>query len=164
MLKYLKSIFYCKFMALYLFISIINLKKNKSMKKIILSAIAIASLQLAQAQEARKVDAAPKEQQQTATPEQLATRETNRMQKEIQLSEDQRQKVYQAALTKHQAMQSLKQKYTSNNEGFKAEAKPIRQQYKKELSSILTPEQQEKLKQIIEQQKQHKGNAAPAQD
>ena len=128
------------------------------MKKVILSAIAIASLQLAQAQQAQKMGAsAPKEQQQTTTPEQLATREANRIQKEVQLTDEQKQKVYQAALTKHQAIQPLKQKYADNKEAMKTEVKPIRQQYRKDLSTILTKEQQEKLKQIHEQHKQNAG-------
>lgn len=126
------------------------------MKKIILSALAIASLQLAvaQAQPTAASTPAVAPRMEKATPEQLATRQSTHLQKVLTLTDEQKQKVYQAALTRSTAMQQIKAKAASNRKELHAEAKPVREQYVKDVNATLTPEQQQKWQQYREAQKQ----------
>ncbi|MBS1645771.1 MAG: hypothetical protein JST67_00380 [Bacteroidetes bacterium] len=136
------------------------------MKKLILSVLTVAALQTAQAQENQANTNAASTQKTSITPEQMATREAAQMQKEVQLTDEQRQKVYEAALAKQKALLPLREKYATEKAEMHAEAKPIKQQYKDNLKTILTPEQQQKLEQIREErrnrQNKQKGNTAPA--
>ena len=119
------------------------------MKKIILSVLAVASLQLVQAQ--NQPAGAPVQQQRTPpSPEQMANRQAKHLQKVLMLTDDQQQKVYQASLTRSNAMQQLK----ANGDKKSPEAKAVRTQYVNDVNAILTPEQQQKWEQYRLQQKQ----------
>ena len=126
------------------------------MKKIILSALAIAALQLAQAQQQAPAatEQAPATQRQAPTPEQMATRQSTHLQKILGLSEEQKQKVYQAALTRTTSMQQLRGKDAGNRKELHADAKPVKQQFVTDVNAVLTPEQQQKWEQYRLQQKQ----------
>ena len=125
------------------------------MKKIILSILAVATLQLVQAQQDQTITQ-PAAQRQDPTPEQTATRQSTHLQKVLGLSDDQKQKVYQAALTRSSALQQLRSQDASNKKVLHADAKPVREQFVKEVNSTLTPEQQQKWEQYRIQQKQRK--------
>jgi len=135
------------------------------MKKIILSALAIATLQFAQAQQTQQ-PAQPTTQHQAPTPEQKATHDAANLQKVLRLSEEQKQKVYQAALTRTAAMQQIKSKNAGNDHKIlRAEAKPVKEQFVKDVNLALTPEQQQKWEAYRLEQKQkreqNKANNAP---
>ena len=125
------------------------------MKKIVLSALTIATLQFAQAQQGQTAtEQAPAEQRQAPTPEQMATRQSTHLQKVLGLSEEQKQKVYQAALTRSSAIQQLRSKDGGNRRELHADAKPVKEQFVKDVNATLTPEQQQKWEQFRLQQKQ----------
>jgi glucose/arabinose dehydrogenase len=139
------------------------------MKKIILTALAVATIQLAQAQQApapSQATEAPTTKQ-TPTPEQAATRQTEHLQKVLTLNNEQKVKVYQASLTRNTAMQQLKIKNAENRKALKAEAKPVKEQFVKDVNATLTPEQQQKWEAYrLEQKQKHEarknGQNAPA--
>jgi len=123
------------------------------MKKIILSVLAIASLQLVQAQQ-NQAPVQPAQQNQGPTPEQVAGRQSTHLQKVLGLSEEQKQKVYQAAFNRSTAMQQLRGKDGGNRRELHADAKPVKQQFVSDVNATLTPEQQQKWEQYRLQQKQ----------
>jgi len=124
------------------------------MKKIILSALAITMLQLTQAQQ-NQAPTQPVQQNQGSTPEQMATRQSTHLQKVLGLSEEQKQKVYQAALTRSTSMQQLRGKDGGNRKELHADAKPVKQQFVTDVNATLTPEQQQKWEQYRLKQKQN---------
>jgi len=137
------------------------------MKKIILvSALALATLQFAQAQQAKPATTGPATPHQAATPEQKAMRDAARLQKVLNLTDEQKQKVYQAALTRTSSMQQIKNKQAENRKALHAEAKPIKDQFVKDVNMALTPEQQQKWEAYRAEQKQkhdqNKAKNAPA--
>lgn len=126
------------------------------MKKIILTALAIVTIQLAQAQQApapAQATAAPVPAKKL-TPEQAATRQTERLQKVLTLNEEQKQKVYQASLTRNMAIQQLRDKSIENRKTLRAQARPVKEQFVKDVNATLTPEQQQKWEQYRLEQKQ----------
>jgi hypothetical protein len=123
------------------------------MKKIILSALAIAALQLAQAQQ-NQAPVQSAQQNQAPTPEQVAARQSTHLQKVLGLSEEQKQKVYQAAFTRSTAIHQLRGKDGGNRRELHADAKPVKQQFVSDVNATLTPEQQQKWEQYRLQQKQ----------
>ena len=139
------------------------------MKKIILTALAIATIQLAQAQQT----AAPVQsteapaQKQAPTPEQAATRQTAHLQKVLTLTDDQKAKIYQASLNRNTAIKQLREKNMENRKALKAEVKPVKEQFVKDVNATLTPEQQKKweayrLEQKQKQEARKNGQGAPA--
>jgi hypothetical protein len=126
------------------------------MKKIILTALAVATLQLAQAQQtpAPAQAAEAPSQKQAPTPEQAATRQTAHLQKVLTLNDEQKQKVYQASLNRNTALQQLRTKNVENRKALHAEAKPVKEQFVKDVNATLTPEQQKKWEQYRLEQKQ----------
>ncbi|MEO8760446.1 MAG: hypothetical protein ABI448_06115 [Bacteroidia bacterium] len=132
------------------------------MKKIILSALAIATLQFAQAQQTQPaVGAGQQTQRQQVTPEQRATRDATHLQKVLTLTDEQKQKIYQAALTRTNAMQQIKGESNANKKSMHAEAKPVKEQFVKDVNLALTPEQQQKWEAYrLEQKQKHQQNKA----
>jgi len=132
------------------------------MKKIVLSVLAIVALQLAQAQQDQTI-AQPK---QAPTPEQIAARQSMHLQKVLGLSDEQKQKVYQAAFSRSTSMQQLKSKDVGNRKELRADAKPVREQFVKDVNATLTPDQQKKWEEYRLKQKQNqeqrKQQASPA--
>lgn len=85
-----------------------------------------------------------------ADPGKVAQKMTDRMSSELSLSNDQKTKIY--ALNKNfiEQKEALRTKYAPNksDDNFKKEQKQLNQNYKKELGTVLTPEQQKKLDEI----------------
>ncbi|HKC69671.1 MAG TPA: hypothetical protein VKG26_15645 [Bacteroidia bacterium] len=123
------------------------------MKKIILTALAAAALQFTQAQVSNQRPVTESKPQE-ATPEQLATRQSNHLQKVLTLTEEQKQKVYQAIVARATAMQQVKAKNAGNHKAIQAEAKPIKEQFINNVNATLTPDQQKKWDEFRLQQKQ----------
>ncbi|HXU27147.1 MAG TPA: hypothetical protein VN698_07935 [Bacteroidia bacterium] len=124
------------------------------MKKIILTALAIATMQLTQAQEAKETrTATPRQAGEAPTAEQIATRQTDHLQKILTLTEDQKQKVYQAVLKRATTVQQIKAK-TTDRKAMQAEIKPVKEQLIKDVNAVLTPEQQKQWSDFRLQQKQ----------
>jgi hypothetical protein len=114
------------------------------MKKIITLLFATSLFSLGQAQEANPAPA--NNQMPKPTPEQIATRQSTHLQKRLGLTDEQKQKTYQAVLTRTAALQAIHEKYGENGDkkAMRKEAKPIRQQYVQTMTGILTPEQKTK--------------------
>jgi Spy/CpxP family protein refolding chaperone len=126
-------------------------KKSKTMKKLIATVLAFGALNLMQAQQA--TTPAPAQQQpgpggpkNRPTPEQIATRHSNHLQKTLGLTDDQKQKTYQAILTRTTAMQQIRAKYgpDGDKKAMHAEIKPVREQFVQTMDGILTPDQKTK--------------------
>lgn len=111
------------------------------MKKIILTALAIATLQFAQAQTQAMSNAQPAIKKEAPTPEQIAERQSNRLQKVLTLTDEQKQRVYAAIAKRATTVQQLKK---DNKTTLKASIKPVNEQFVKDVNATLTPEQQKK--------------------
>jgi len=117
------------------------------MKKIIATILTLSALNLVQAQEqTTTVTSNQPVQQGRPTPEQMATRQSMHLQKMLTLTEDQKQKTYQAMLTRTSAIQAVRTKYGPNGDkkAMQAEVKPIKEQFVQTMNGILTPEQKTK--------------------
>lgn len=117
------------------------------MKKIIAVILTLGALNFAQAQEQNTATAAsPPVKPGRPTPEQMATRQSMRLQKMLELTEDQKQKTYQAFLTRTSAIQTIRKKHAqdADKKTLRAEVKPIKEQFTQTMNGILTPEQKTK--------------------
>lgn len=127
------------------------------MKKVFLTVLAVASLQFVQAQNTQmpsNAKPATAGKTQESTPEQIATRQSNHLQKVLTLTEEQKQKVYAAIVTRATAMQQIRSKNGENHKALQAETKPVREQFIKDVNATLTPDQQKKWEEFRLQQKQ----------
>lgn len=132
------------------------------MKKLMITTALLATLTAVHAQEGRpsksEMDPAVKEQKQA---ERIADR-TESMIKELGLSQEQATKVRAMNATLGENMRSVKNADLSE-EDRKAKMKTLREGYKTELASVLTPEQQKQLKQMREEDRaERKENMDPA--
>jgi hypothetical protein len=116
------------------------------MKKIVLlSALLIAGISInAQTRAAAK----PAETQQAQDPATKATAQTARLDQAVILTAAQKEKAYAINLDKNKQMSAA----AGNKATFEAEKARIKQEREKELSAILTPEQQTKFKTAKEEQ------------
>jgi protein CpxP len=114
------------------------------MKKIILTALAIATLQFAQAQTQAMSNAQPAVKKEAPTPEQIAERQSNRLQKVLTLTDEQKQRVYAAIAKRATTVQQLRSTNASDNNALKASIKPVNDQFIKDVDATLTPEQKKK--------------------
>lgn len=117
------------------------------MKKIIATILTLSALNFAQAQVQTTATAAnPPVKSGRPTPEQMATRQSMHLQKTLGLSEDQKQKTYQAVLTRSLAIETIRTKYgpDGDRQAAQAEVKTIKAQFVQAMNGILTPEQKTK--------------------
>jgi protein CpxP len=97
----------------------------------------------------------PQGQQKTKqTPEEKAQKLTQEMTTQLGLSQTQQQQIYNLNLSKINQTSAVKTKYNGDMDAAKAELKPINEQYKNGLKTILTPDQATKWEQIKQQKKQ----------
>ncbi|MEO8209234.1 MAG: hypothetical protein ABI840_01630 [bacterium] len=95
---------------------------------------------------------------QKKTPEELATKMTDRMKQNLSLTDEQYKQVYSLMLTKAQDRSNNKEKYKSMDKETRKEMKKQNMEdFKKQLSGILTPEQIQKMQQNKSKHKKHKG-------
>jgi hypothetical protein len=115
------------------------------MKKIIATILTLGALNIAQAQEQTTAPAVnqPAKPANKPTPEQIATRQSMHLQKMLGLSDDQKQKTYQAVLTRASAIQTIRAKYgpEGDKKAMHTEVKPVKEQFVQTMNGILTPEQ-----------------------
>lgn len=126
------------------------------MKKVILMAACVFALNTINAQEPTPVakqktkTAAGKQQAvKNATPEQHAQKTVDKLTQAVGLSEDQKTKIYELALTRSKEVQAVREKYkgqADKKETAQAEMETIRKTFRKSAKSVLTAEQLEKLK------------------
>jgi thioesterase domain-containing protein len=141
------------------------------MKKLILMlALGIATVSQAQ-------QATPSPTNQSAkpkpNPEQIASRQSTRMQKTLALTEDQKQKTYQAVLARATSVQAIKSKYgpDADKKAMHSEMKPVHEQFLQTMNGILTPDQKTKwdaerakMKEKRGKNKTEAGNTAPEEN
>lgn len=119
------------------------------MKKIIFLVACLFTLSTAvtaQTDQNNKVERASK---QKLTPEQRAQKHVDRLNTEVSLSEDQKPKVYDLALSTVKKVDEIKAKYNGqpdSKDAAQKEIQPIKKEFQKNVKAILTPEQLEKLK------------------
>jgi hypothetical protein len=117
------------------------------MKKIILSVIVVATLYVAQAQTVTPAILRPAQIQETPM-EELAKRETDKLDKELKLSDSQKTQVNKVIMDKLTALKASKSSQ-STPEGYLAEEKTIKEKYAGKISSLLTAEQKEKYTKML---------------
>jgi Spy/CpxP family protein refolding chaperone len=127
------------------------------MKKIIIALAVVFSISTAAAQDgATKAKADhPK-----ASPEQRAQKTTDRLDKTVALTADQKTQAYKLALTKAKKKDVIREKYKGKpeqKETAKGEMKTARDEYETALKALLTPEQNAKME---EKKAAHKAAAA----
>lgn len=88
--------------------------------------------------------------QKDATSEERAQKQTAQLAKKLELTKEQETKIYELNLAQIKNREENKQQ---DREQFKAE----REKYQTELAAILTPEQQEKLKALREEERKSRG-------
>lgn len=88
------------------------------------------------------------------TPEERATKMTDRMKKNLSLSDEQYKQVYNLFLSKAQEMKSNKEKFMGMDKEARKQMKMTnREEFKKQLSGILNPDQ---MKKFEDNMKKHK--------
>lgn len=86
-----------------------------------------------------------------ATPEMRAERQTKMMTEKLSLSEDQQKQVYALNLTRGQKMQEIREAQNRND------MKTANEDFQKNLSAILTPEQAKKYKEMKAEARTQRG-------
>ena len=134
------------------------------MKKIIATILTLSTLSLAQAQQTATATATNQPVKSgRPTPEQMATRQSMHLQKMLGLTEDQKQKTYQAVLTRTSAIQTIRTKYSPDGDkkAMHAEVKPIKEQFVQTMNGILTPEQKTKWEETRLKMKENRAKNNP---
>ena len=128
------------------------------MKKTFVLILAISACSFAQAQQAQTAPAST-QQQTKPSPEMMATRHSNHLQKTLGLTEDQKQKVYTAILTRNNAVQTIRAKYGQNGDkkAMHSELKPAKEQFIQTMDGILTPDQKTKWDEYRLKMKENRG-------
>jgi periplasmic protein CpxP/Spy len=128
------------------------------MKKIIATILTLGALHAAQAQQTQSAPPPAGVQPTKPSPEQVASRNSTHLQKALGLNDDQKQKVYQAILTRTTSVQAIHAKYgaTPDKKAMHAEAKPVREQFVQTMDGILTPEQKTKWDEQRMKVKEHR--------
>lgn len=98
------------------------------------------------------------------TPEQRATAVTNRLEKKLSLSKDQKTKVHDLAMARAQKMDELRAKYKDQDKKlWQAERKKLRDEFHAGMKATLSPEQYAKWEaQRKKQIEKRKGKNKPA--
>ena len=88
------------------------------------------------------------------SPEERAKHRTEKMTKELNLTQDQSQRVHQLNMQKAQQMQALKAKHAgADHSAMKTEMKTLRQNWNNDLKATLTAEQYAKYQAMQEERK-----------
>lgn len=120
------------------------------MKKIILLAACLFTLTTAtKAQEVAKAKTETRAQHVKLTPEQRAQKNVDELDKVVTLTEDQKPKVKELALTRISKADAIRDKYKGQPDkkaAVKTEVDVVKKEYRQAVKAILTPEQLEKVK------------------
>lgn len=108
---------------------------------------------------------------QNKSPEEIAAFVSKRMEKNLGINADQKQKVYDLTLNKIKQVREVKANKAEDKEKRKDELKKIRDEYNDGMKDILTPEQfkqwtenKEKAKERAKKKRQHKAETADQDD
>ena len=143
---------------------------KKSMKKIILIAGCLFAFNAFNAQEEpstktihgkgeHNAEAKHPEKREKQTAEQRAQKTVNKINEVVSLTEAQKPKMYDFALTRAKGMEAVREKYKGQpdkKEALQAEITEIRKAFRVNAKAILTPEQLEKAKTTSENHKAEK--------
>ena len=97
------------------------------------------------------------------SPEEMAKQQTEWMKKELKLSAEQEQKMYNINLETAKKMRQTRERHSGNREAMQEEMKVTRRQKDKEMKEVLTKEQYELYKKKLDErrsnfQNKKKGN------
>lgn len=134
------------------------------MKNLFLSLLAIVLVSTASAQKGGA--------EKSRTAEEKANKQADRLKTELNLSDDQRAKTYEACLTRAKKVQEIKTKYkdSANKKGMRAEVKSAQTDFRNTLSTFLTAEQMAKYDDLQKKRKEKAqgrkkgGKGKPAED
>jgi len=87
------------------------------------------------------------------TPEARAENQTRALTKNLNLTEEQQKQIYTLNLTRAQKMEEMR----NSRDADRSKMKDSMEGYNKELSKVLTPEQQEKYKTTMEERRKNGG-------
>lgn len=88
-----------------------------------------------------------------ATPEERAKRQTTMLTESLKLTEDQQKKVYDLNIARAKEMEALRD---SQNQD-RSKMRESMEKFNAELGKILTPEQQESYKKVLEERRSNRG-------
>lgn len=132
-----------------------NYKRYSVMKKVILSFVAAVFAVSSFAHDSAKMK---------KTPEEIASKRSQKFQSELGLSDDQKSKVYVLILDKENKTNAIKKKYNKNDSISKSqrhtEMKAVKVDFETKLTALLTAEQKVKYDAMKEKEKskrKHKG-------
>lgn len=137
------------------------------MKKIIVIAACLFSITTAvNAQEPAQPKTRSHSERNSATPEQRAQKQVDRITAEVGLTDDQKPKVYDLTLAKVKQMDELKAKYKGvKSKEAETEMNTAKKEYREKVKALLTAEQVEKAKAKAQEMKAAKKESAlDAQD
>ncbi|HXC05603.1 MAG TPA: hypothetical protein VNZ86_12665 [Bacteroidia bacterium] len=97
----------------------------------------------------------PVQEKKQKTPEQRATGVSNRLTKDLSLTDDQKKKVYDAALTRAQKMDQARSQPGADRTQMRAQVKSANDAFESSLKIILTPDQFTKWKADNDSRKQN---------
>lgn len=133
------------------------------MKKVILIAACLLSLTAANAQEKTSGGKKPLKEAHHQTPEQRAQKDVDRMNSEVTLTAEQKTKIYDLSLSKAKQTDEARSKQTGDDRAaLEKTLKTVKQDYRKAVQAVLTPEQLQQLKTIRDQK--HAQGTKPATD
>ncbi|HXC05602.1 MAG TPA: hypothetical protein VNZ86_12660, partial [Bacteroidia bacterium] len=90
------------------------------------------------------------------TPEERATRISERMTKKLGLNDDQKKKIYAAALIRARSLQDLMEKKEADRTQRKSVLKPVKEAFDDSMKTILTPAQYTQWKSEAEERGHHR--------
>lgn len=120
------------------------------MKNAILLAVCLLSMTtVINAQEGQKNKSTEKNSKEKLTAEQRAKKQVETLNTEVALTDDQKTKIYNLALTKVKKVDEIRAKYKGqpeNKDASEREILTVKQEFRKNVNALLTPEQAEKAK------------------
>lgn len=112
------------------------------MKKILSSLLLLVFAGTMYAQQEQQAPPPPPKDRPAKTAEQRATDLSNRLEKDLGLSADQKQKVHDLALTKEQKMDALEEKYKGQDrQVWAADRKQVHVDFREGMKKVLTADQ-----------------------
>lgn len=138
------------------------------MKKVILMAVCLFTITTVMNAQQPTTIAHPQNPDQNAkalkngsTPEQRAQKNVDQLNSSLTLTEEQKPKIYDLALTRAKNIDAVKEKYKGQEdkkETAKAEIQVIRKTYRQGVKALLTPEQLAKVKAAKEAKEKKEGD------
>lgn len=132
---------------------------KKNMKKLIAVLLTVGTLSVATAQDQKTPPPANgQEQPKGPKPEMMASRHSKHLQKQLGLSDEQTQKVYDAMLVRFNDLHAAREKAGPNADRkvLREQTKPVRQKFIQTMNGILTADQKTKWEAHRKQMKENR--------